>query len=212
MTEPTLEQFKEYLKYDPDTGAFTWIKRKGNTLPGTVVSHVCQDGYIRLGFNRKSYYGHRLAWLFYYGTWPKNFIDHIDRNKLNNRISNLRDVPHCINVLNRNSVATITKTTNRWRARISVGGVPISLGYYASESEAISATDGLKEKILNGLVHYYQNNKEFKKENISVIAKHIAHLHLAEYSGELDKMLEQMKQENKLFNEQYVPQQLSFSF
>ncbi|MDA6380520.1 HNH endonuclease signature motif containing protein [Escherichia coli] len=51
--------------------------------------------------NGKAYPAHRLAWLIVYGTMPDGFIDHINRVRTDNRISNLRLVTHSENMQNR---------------------------------------------------------------------------------------------------------------
>ncbi|WP_353511490.1 HNH endonuclease signature motif containing protein [Escherichia sp. 10290] len=93
------------------------------------------------------YFAHRLAWLYVYGEWPKQEIDHIDRNRRNNAISNLRDVSRVVNALNvgpRNSNAGIKGVTfcqarNQWQAQINVSGKNITLGRFNTIDEAAIA-------------------------------------------------------------------------
>ena len=85
------EELKQILDYDPDTGLFRWkIKPRSQTDLGDIAGTLCQ-GYIRITINKKNYYAHRLAWLYMTGQWPVNTVDHINRIRNDNRISNLRE-------------------------------------------------------------------------------------------------------------------------
>ena len=96
----TYERLKELLHYDPDSGIFVWnIGRPGASV-GTVAGAIRHDGYVRIGVDNKRYLAHRLAWLYVHGYMPENSIDHINRNPLDNRICNLREVSHMCNMRN----------------------------------------------------------------------------------------------------------------
>lgn len=95
----TQEKLKEILNYDPETGLFkwkerTWLEGKQKTFnvrfSGKIAGSLSNSGYLQIGINNKDYLCHRLAWFYIHGYWPKDYIDHIDRNKTNNKISNLR--------------------------------------------------------------------------------------------------------------------------
>jgi len=83
------QALKEILSYNPDTGIFTWIK---SPRPGWVnkVAGYLHETYIDISINRKAYKAHRLAWLYIYGNFPDCEIDHVNLNRTDNRISNLR--------------------------------------------------------------------------------------------------------------------------
>jgi hypothetical protein len=89
---PPIEQLRELLSYDPATGALTWAtRRKGGCKPGQPAGCVSPTGYGRILCMGKSYPTHRIAWALYHGEDPYPYqIDHIDRDKINNRIANLR--------------------------------------------------------------------------------------------------------------------------
>lgn len=98
----TAQQLREVLRYDPDTGEFTWLsKRSWKALAGARAGCVDREGYRKIFFYR---FGllceHRLAWLYMRGHWPSGVIDHIDGDKGNNRFDNLRDVVHTENLWN----------------------------------------------------------------------------------------------------------------
>lgn len=75
------------IHYDPETGFFY---RAGKREP---IGNFDSDGYVKIRAGDRSYGAHRLAWFYMNGAWPHHQIDHINRVKYDNRISNLRDVP-----------------------------------------------------------------------------------------------------------------------
>lgn len=143
----TQARLKELLAYDPDTGIFRWLK----TGPGRRLDLVAgyeSNGYIQITIDSKHYYVHRLAWLFTHGYMPENDIDHIDRDKANNRLDNLREVSQTCN--NRNTGNPRDNTSgvkgvywhrqrNKWRAQICINGKKKHLGYYENFDDAVRA-------------------------------------------------------------------------
>lgn len=105
------DELKRLIKYDGETGKFTWLvdstKRNGYSA-GDNASFVEKSGYSVVCVKGKTYQAHRIAWLYCYGYWPENYIDHINRVKDDNRISNLREVSPSCNVRN-----CKVKTTNK---------------------------------------------------------------------------------------------------
>jgi hypothetical protein len=96
----TLDRIRALIAYDSETGAFTWLAQRGKVRAGDAVGTV-QHGYAKATIDREQIKLHRLAWYMTYGQWPSGQIDHINGNKLDNRIANLRDVPMSINMQNR---------------------------------------------------------------------------------------------------------------
>jgi hypothetical protein len=97
----TVERLKELLHYEPETGVFTWLVNKGPFLAGDIAGRsVGCKKYPRVGIDGDRYIAARLAWLYMTGEWPKHVIDHIDRNPLNTRFCNLRDVTQSKNCFN----------------------------------------------------------------------------------------------------------------
>ena len=149
----TQDLLKEYFNYDPNTGVFTRIKHtsskaKVGYIAGTIDKIKCK-AYIKISIDHKGYGAHRLAWLYVYGEWPKNEIDHIDGNGLNNAISNLRDVTSAENRRNQRintnnlsghiGVSLIKK--GKWQAYINVNKKQIRIGYFNNIEDAIKARE-----------------------------------------------------------------------
>lgn len=150
----TLDMVREWLHYDPDTGVFTWIKAKPGIRVGRVAGRNHCDGYRQICLNGHIYLAHRLAWFLFYGQWPAQMLDHINENKSDNRIANLRDVSQTKNQLNqknaqRNSatgVRGVSPTTNgRYRAQIMLGRKQYALGTYLTVQEASVAYRAARE-------------------------------------------------------------------
>ncbi len=139
----TQKQLKELLHYDNRTGIFTRKKLTNRTAIAGGVSN--KDGYNRISIKNKRFLAHRLAWLYEHGKFPKHTIDHINHNRSDNRISNLREVAHKVNCMNQskrsNNKSGITgvyfdKERNTWNATICIDGKTKALGRYSSISEA----------------------------------------------------------------------------
>jgi len=147
--ELTIGRLKQLLAYDPSTGVFGWKgRRKGKKHDGTPGS-TDKDGYLIITIDGRHYRAHRLAWFYVYGRFPNREIDHINRDRSDNRISNLRDVGRLKNIINSN-VCVRNKTgvkgvhffkkTGTWRAQIKIhNGKNASLGYYHSFDDAVCA-------------------------------------------------------------------------
>lgn len=139
----------EILKYDPVTGAFVWKSDMRRGLSGQSAGTINKRfGYLRIEINGKAYAAHRLAWFIHYGEWPDGHVDHINRNKLDNRIDNLRSVTRSENSQNivaprKDSLTGIRGVCFRPRqgyvARICVGGKSKYLGSFKTAEDASSA-------------------------------------------------------------------------
>jgi hypothetical protein len=92
---PTIEELREYLDYDAESGALTWKKSPGlrrHAKQGQLVNAVLSGcGYKEIRFRGCRLYAHRVVFALHYGRWPTPRCDHIDGNKTNNRADNLRE-------------------------------------------------------------------------------------------------------------------------
>ena len=144
---PLAVRVRELLDYDEITGVFAWrVARPGTARVGVVAGASDGDGYWRIKVDGRRYRAHRLAWLWAHGTWPMGQIDHLDGNRLNNALANLRDVSHSVNAQNqreasRNNSSGLlgvswAKNNGKWRAQIKAAGRVRVLGYFAVKEEA----------------------------------------------------------------------------
>jgi len=98
----TLEFLKSILHYNPETGVWTYlVSRRRAIRVGSIAGSLTHDGYHRILVNRKQYLSHRLAFFYTTGEWPKELVDHINGNKLDNRWCNLREANHSQNGQNK---------------------------------------------------------------------------------------------------------------
>lgn len=142
--------------HDKDTGQLFRRFKNGAFKP---VGSVSKSGYVQVSAGGRLYLAHRIAWLLATGEWPKGEIDHIDGNKANNRLSNLRDVSVVVNQQNikaprRTNVAGALgvgyRQGRKYRARIRVNGSQVSLGAFATKQEAADAYLAAKRVLHEG--------------------------------------------------------------
>lgn len=151
----------EMVDYDPATGLFVWREKPRHLFTTEsrfkAANTQCRGkpafctrqttGYLAGSVQGQMYLAHRIAWVICYGEWPDQ-IDHINGDKTDNRIVNLRSVSVAIN--NRNLARRKTnssgvngvrwhKAAGKWVARISVDGSEIHLGLFEDFAEAVAA-------------------------------------------------------------------------
>jgi hypothetical protein len=108
--ELTAEVLRELFLYDPDTGDFYARTNTPRGLKlGERAGYLNDSGYMMVSINRRNYRAHRLAWLYVYGVWPSETIDHINHDRTDNRIDNLRDVSIGLNSHNRGGPSSHNK-------------------------------------------------------------------------------------------------------
>ena len=143
------------LNYNSETGIFTWKVNRGCIKKGNIAGHIAGHGYIGIRVKYKLYYAHRLAWLYVYGFIPENYLDHINRNRSDNRIENLREASVQCNARNckvkKTNTSGITgvswyKRDKKWLVGIKINGRRINLGRFKTKKEAAKARwDGEKK-------------------------------------------------------------------
>jgi len=144
---PSKEFLDTILYYNEESGKFLWKKKETRINIGDEAGSVDKtNGYIILRINSVNYKAHRIAWIIKYGSIPNNLrIDHIDGNKMNNRIDNLRLGTQRQNSWNRKEhrlgrlYPCIWKCskTGKYSARVQINGVNIAGIYRATIEEAI---------------------------------------------------------------------------
>ena len=140
MTTLTQERLKEVLHYSPETGVFTRrVSTSSRAQAGDVPGCINGCGYWQAMIDSNLYLSHRLAWLYIYGCFPENEIDHINGDRSDNRIENIRDVTRAEN--NKNLTISTTnssgvigvcwdKATQKWHSQIQYNGKRVNLGLY----------------------------------------------------------------------------------
>jgi hypothetical protein len=158
MPLPPLGYVQEHLRYDPDTGLFWWRKPKlGRSLFEPAGCSKKSHQYGRIKIKENIYIMHRIAWFLYYKQDPGPLqIDHIDRDKKNNKISNLRLVTNqqnCFNVGTRsNSTSGVTgvcwhKNKKKWQAYGQLSRSQQYLGTFDSKDDAIAARAAWEQEV-----------------------------------------------------------------
>lgn len=93
------------VSYNSETGIFIWLEPTTKRVKrGDVVGSNHRMGYSETQIFGNRVLIHRLAWFYFYGSWPEGVIDHINGDKKDNRIANLRDVCQVVNGMNRTSL------------------------------------------------------------------------------------------------------------
>ena len=141
-----LQELSEWLAYSPETGEFTWLKTSGKGYAGRIAGTRHAKGYITISVRGRMMLAHRVAWLFVNGKWPSQQIDHVNGDKADNRIANLREATNAQNHCNRGPQKNNTsgvkgvywfKPNRQWKAQIQVGGKQITLGYFHEFDAAV---------------------------------------------------------------------------
>lgn len=168
--KPTPDELRSRLRYEPETGLLYW--RDGEKFAGRrAFVAVTKRGYHATTFRPRagkqtSLSAHRVAWAIYHGEWPSGQIDHINGDKLDNRILNLRDVSNAVNAKNmalksnnKSGVPGVFRhsQTGKWSAQINNGEKTIGLGCFDSFGDAVIA-----RKAAERALGYHQNHGRTK--------------------------------------------------
>lgn len=145
-----IARLRTVIGYNPDTGVFVWRTKRANKRVGDVAGNVGPNGYRTIMVDYQSYYAHHLAWAFVYGVVPAGrYIDHINGQRADNRISNLRLATNSQNLLNRHRLnknntsgaigVSFDRTRKKWCAYIDKDYKRINLGAFDTKAQAIQA-------------------------------------------------------------------------
>ncbi len=155
----TQEQLQEVFDYFD--GQLIWKKCRNTTVIGKPAGAIGGRGYVNVKLNGKTYTAHRLIYLLQHGHVP-DMIDHIDRDKTNNRIENLRPASVSQNVCNREAPANSTsgikgvrfhKRDKKWIAYAKVNGRQKHIGLFASMEAAAFAASAVRKTLHGGYAH-----------------------------------------------------------
>jgi hypothetical protein len=144
----TQARLRELLSYNSENGNFTWLASTSKRIKiNDIAGCLSPNNYILIRIDRKLYKAHRLVWFYVYGVWPANHIDHIDGNRSNNRICNLRDVDNAINSQNQKRARSdnkcgllgVMKNGSGFQAQIKVNGSSQYLGTFQTPEDAHEA-------------------------------------------------------------------------
>jgi hypothetical protein len=149
VNAPLFDIAKSLLKYSADDGVFYWASDWFVAKAGDVAGRINKNGYRIIGLCGRQIYAHRLAWLFVNGVEPTSTIDHIDGNRQNNAIVNLRDVSMSINSQNLKGAkagnksgllgVAYRKDLGKWQSGITIGGQQTYLGVFDNKEDAHAA-------------------------------------------------------------------------
>lgn len=153
MADPilTAAELRNMFDYDPDSGILRWRVRPSQAVKaGSIAGSVESNGYVRIRILGKKVLAHRIAWAIYYGEFPNQGvdIDHVDGDKSNNRISNLRLATRSQNCANRPAPRVNTSgfkgvylnsRNGKYHAQIGVDGTRHHLGFFDTKEEAGAA-------------------------------------------------------------------------
>ena len=157
----TTDELRRLFDYDHITGSLFWryrddVSKQWNTryagsIAGGILPHC-----VSVRFAGRMWLAHRLIWLYVYGRWPIDELDHINGDPHDNRIANLRECCHAENHQNRgravNNSSGFTgvswhKRCSKWRANIKVNGRQYDLGLFHYKEEAHEAYLTAKKKL-----------------------------------------------------------------
>lgn len=145
---PTFDMVDAILRYEPETGLFYWKQRRSNVQAGSKAGTTGVKGYVVFGMFNRIHRAHRVAWLLSTGAWPHNQIDHINGDRGDNRLSNLREASDSTNHMNIGQRAdnksgfkgvSFHRPTGKWIAQITGNKTGRYLGLYLTKEAAYEA-------------------------------------------------------------------------
>lgn len=150
-TDLDLNELRNLLNYNPETGILSWRIDRNVIKAGEPIGSLHHSGYLVFKFKKRQYLVHRIIWFGMTGKWPDDQIDHIDTIKTNNKWNNLREASHTENQRNKNinkanntsgyKGVTWHKKRQKWRADIKVNGKSLTIGSFDNILDAVKARE-----------------------------------------------------------------------
>ena len=159
----THKELQERLSYDSGSGLFKWLNGGNGKLRGGTAGCLMKSKYVCIRIDNKLFYAHRLAWLYTTGDWPANQIDHINLDRSDNRMCNLREATLSEN--NRNTKvrsdsksgikgAYKNRRGGRYYSKIMFNGVIYRLGSFSTAEEAHKAYCDKADELFGEFANY----------------------------------------------------------
>lgn len=156
LTLPDQETLRQLFDYNPNTGVLKYRDKRQRRRRSKKSKG---NDYLKVRVGGKSVRAHRVIWIFFHGYEPE-FIDHIDGNRQNNKIENLRSVSKSGNgqnmklkQTNTTGVYGVSKHGRRWRAYINLYKKQRSIGAFDTFDEAVSA-----RQVVEKWAGYHENH------------------------------------------------------
>ena len=155
MMPLTQARLRQLLLYTPETGEWVWLVSRGNAAKGSLAGSVGERGYRYIGLDGHRHRSSRLAFLYMTGSVPE-LVDHINRQRDDDRWVNLRSVTKSCNSQNRSQQSnnssgfagvSFHKASKKWRATIRARGALRHLGLFLTAEEASSAYQAAKAEL-----------------------------------------------------------------
>lgn len=148
----THELVRKMFDYNEETGELIWkwhpYPKRMAALVGNPIKGLSRNGYKRVHISGDTHYLHRMIWFWNHGEWPSKSLDHINNDKTDNRLCNLREATSTQNARNKkmNRPKGVHKHRDKYRSRIQVNGRKVHLGCFDTPEEAHNAYCEAAEK------------------------------------------------------------------
>jgi hypothetical protein len=150
-----IHELQQLLRYCPETGHLYWVAKGKGKIKKAPAGTLLHSGYRGVLINGRRFQAHRIAWVLHHGVWPLEQIDHINGDKTDNRIDNLREATNAQNGKNlpksrRNKSGVVGVSfdiaNRKWRASIKVNHKQINLGRFTRFEDAVVARKEAEQK------------------------------------------------------------------
>lgn len=157
----SIDRARQLFALDQEAGRLFWrISTNGRIKVGDEVGSLC-NGYMRCRADGENLFVHRIIWLLFYGEWPSQHLDHMNGERIDNRLSNLRVVSPSENKQNVRRArsdnmssgllgVTLDRRSGKWVAQIEVNGRNKKIGRFSDAMTAHLAYVEAKRRLHPG--------------------------------------------------------------